>query len=271
MHIPITAGYAVQAKAAADVEANLSVAGSVKFGFQHDHNEGFHYVHEHDFSKHSGDLAVDQASLSLQASVFLQPTVMFSVDAIGGGSLSLKAYAEPTIVFDAVGSPCSADGTGAGARYGLNVGYQITAGAHVGVQYHHKAVGPNKEFGPDAVHTSKWPLATGCIHLPEAESAPGPVSPAALPAWYAGQHAFRIVLVLFCRKARRGCGALFLLDACLFLGYSPRYLTGEVMWCSVMWHVLAGGPALGAGPVHGPFTRTICWPLDSLCFEVSVD
>jgi len=172
VHIPVHAGYVLDFGVKGLLHARGKMFGNAKYGFQylpHDTSAsgGFQFIHSHSFS-HEGSLLQSSARLSAQLDAYIMPVVDLYIDHLGGPNIGLKAFVEPVIAYE-TSSACSPT-WGPASKYTFNWGLQLTLGASLDVTIGNIHVVPKVSWGPAHVFNLKWPLESGCIHLPSTRS-----------------------------------------------------------------------------------------------------
>jgi len=152
--IPVTVGWSLGAAINAGVEAQGQLDGSLKFGVSYDPTNDWQYLHDLQLQQ-SGQATYASLSASLTASLWVMPTVVISIDYIGGPSIALKATAETTI-YAGPDVPC----TDAMLNVNMNLDSTIAANFTIDVGSIHIAT-----FATPAltIFSKKWPVFSGCF------------------------------------------------------------------------------------------------------------
>lgn len=169
--IPVSSQIQVSAGASISNSVNITGNGKFKYGvlFQPGtNNDGLHWINENGML-YSGAPAKIAAEAYFSVIISILPTIVFSIDHVGGPNVGLKLYTEFAAVYKTTNSVCSADKKGPGLQVQLNAGLQVSVGAHLElVALGHTLV--NHTWDPVGVLSLKFPIFSKCLNQLEMQT-----------------------------------------------------------------------------------------------------
>jgi len=157
--VPIDAGYNVAASASGTFHNYVGAQGSLGFGFQYTKSGGKRWISEHTFN-HNGALKVLDGKVQATLEVYLLPTVVLTVDYIGGPYLGVQPYVEATLAYNDNMKTCASK-----LSYNLNWGMMIVIGAQIDITIAKIQIYSWKSK-PYTIYSMKRPISSGCVNLP---------------------------------------------------------------------------------------------------------
>jgi hypothetical protein len=155
--LPVQIGYDLDVAASAALSGGVNGSGHTRYGFYYTASDGFHGINQKDLNYSSGNLSLD-ASVAVDVSVYLLPSLVMNVDFIGGPSVGLNFFLEGH--FDN-GTPfCNATDD---VQVVINAGLQASVGAKLNVTTPSGTVIYQKGPFQLAVYSMKRTLYSQCL------------------------------------------------------------------------------------------------------------
>lgn len=165
--VPTEVGYDFSSTGSVQLDASATASGAIKYGFIGTCSDtavsscGFHQYSEYDYDHQAPPFNVAEfdAEVNANLEIYLLPTVVITVDHIGGPNMAVKTYLEQK--FGAGNHYCEQK-EGYDLQAITNVGLEVTAGAdvNIGVMGHEFW---DHSWGPWGVWSKKMPIWSGCL------------------------------------------------------------------------------------------------------------